>query len=100
MADEIEKELNEMYEKSLNAKPIALVFSPYEIEHLLNLIQLGASARKSEIYHARRRRRGMRPLNKWEKHLLLMDAKVAQKIMKACRAAFEEEHPENADLPV
>ena len=93
MMDGIEKELNEMYEKTLGAKPVAVAFTPYEIEHLLNLVQLGMDSRKREIYHARRRRGGLRPLNRWEKHLLLMDGKVARKIMKACRTSFGEENP-------
>jgi len=94
MMDRIERELNDLYEKAMGAKPVAVVFSPYEVEHLLNLVQLGMDARKREIYRARRRQdRGLRPLNHWERHLLLMDTKVAQKVMKACRTAFGEENP-------
>jgi len=93
MMDGIEKELNELYEKTLGAKPVAVAFTPYEIEHLLNLIQLGMDARKLEIYYARRRRGGLRPLNRWERHLLRMDGKIARKIMRACRTAFGEENP-------
>ena len=93
MKDRIEREINELYEKTMGAKPVAVAFTPYEIEHLLNLVQLGMDSRKREIYHARRRRSGLRPLNRWEKHLLLMDGKVARKIMKACRTAFGEENP-------
>ena len=96
MKDGIEKELNELYEKTMGAKPVAVAFTPYEIEHLLNLVQLGMDARKREIYYARRRRSRLRPLNRWEKHLLLMDAKIARKIMKAYRVAFGEKKSENA----
>jgi hypothetical protein len=93
MIDRIERELNGLYEKTMGAKPVAMVFTPYEIEHLLNLIQLGMGTRKREIYRARRRGGGLRPMNRWERHLLLMDRKVAEKVMKACRMAFGEENP-------
>ena len=93
MKDKIERELNELYKRMFGAKPVALAFTPYEIEHLLNLIQLGMDARKREIYYARRRRGGLRPLNRWERHLLRMDGKIARKIMRACRTAFGEENP-------
>ena len=64
MKDRIERKIEELYEKTLGAKPVAVAFTPYEIEHLLNLIQLGMEARRREIYHARRRRGGLRPLNR------------------------------------
>jgi len=90
MKDKIERELNELYKRMFGAKPVALAFTPYEIEHLLNLIQLGMNARKREIYYARRRRDGVRPLNRWERHLLRMDGKIARKIMEAYKASFGE----------
>jgi len=94
MRDKIEGELNDLYEKYLGAKPVAMVFTPYEIEHLLNLIQLGMDSRRRAIYYGRRRRNGkLRPLNIWERHLLTMDKKLLQKIMKANRIAFGEENP-------
>ena len=85
MKDGIEKELNELYEKTMGAKPVAVAFTPYEIEHLLNLVQLGMDARKREIYYARRRRSRLRPLNRWEKHLLLMDAENHEGLQSSFR---------------
>ena len=79
---------------AITKPPLAVVFSLYEVEHLFNLVQLGMDARKCEVYRARRRQdHRLRPLNHWERHLLIMDRKVAQKIMEACRTAFGEENP-------
>jgi hypothetical protein len=37
---------------------------------------MGIDARKRKIYRVRRRRDGgLRPLNQWERHLLIMDSK-------------------------
>jgi len=99
LKDKIEREINDLYEKSLGAKPVAVAFTPYEIEHLLNLIQLGMDSRRREIYYRRKRRTGeLRPLNRWERHLLMMDKKLLQKIMKANRIAFGEEKSEQGNI--
>jgi len=87
---ELIKEMDDFYRKA-GAKPVAMSFSPYEIEHLINLVQLGVESRRRWIIRENTRRDGsLRPLDIWEKHLILMDKLLLLKLSKAEREAFRE----------
>jgi len=84
----IEEELNDLYELKLKAQRVTVIFTAFELEHLNNLLDLGAQARKSHLHRLARKEK--RRLNDWEKHLIQMDKKLWQKIREAEKLAFNE----------
>jgi len=84
----IEQELSDLYELKLKAKRIAVVFTPFELEQLNNVIDLGAKTRKSDL--TKEARKEKRRLNNWERHLIQMDRKLWRKIREAEKLAFNE----------
>ena len=84
----IKEELTQMYREKCRGMDVLLRLTPYEVEHLNTLADLGASARKSSFMRMARLER--RKLNEWERHLCLMDRHLWRKIREAEKLAFKE----------
>ena len=81
--DKIESELTELYRKH-NAMNVLLLLSPYEAEHLNNLISLGMRARRGSFQKQKRK------WSEWEKHLCAMDRKLWKKVRETEKLALKE----------
>jgi hypothetical protein len=86
--DKIEKELTELYREKCKGMDVLIRLSPFEVEHLNNLIGIGMSARRGSFLSEARREK--RRFTDWERHLCEMDRKLWRKIREAEKLAFKE----------
>jgi hypothetical protein len=87
--NEIERELTELYRKKCNGMDVIIRLTPYEVEHLNTLTDIGMRERRRYLQSQARKEK--RKLTDWERHLLAMDKKLWEKVREAEKLAFKEE---------
>ena len=87
--DKIEVELTQLYREKCKGMDVLLRLTPFEVEHLNNLIGVGMSARRGSLLKEARKEK--RKFNDWERHLCAMDRKLWRKVREVEKLAFKED---------